>query len=130
MITISNLNKFYSTRRHMHHALKDISLDLPDKGLVFMLGKSGSGKSTFLNLIGGLDSATSGRICVDGNDITDYTENEFVHYRNSCIGFVFQDHHLIDDLTLFQNIKLVLDLRHIRDYSLISQALEQVGLKG
>ena len=130
MITISNLNKFYNSRRSIHHALKDVSLDLSDKGLVFVLGKSGSGKSTLLNLIGGLDSVSSGEIVVDGNHISDFSEKEFAHYRNSCIGFVFQDHHLIDDLTLYQNIKLALDLRQIRDKSLISQALEQVGLKG
>lgn len=131
MINIANLNKFYKSKRsHMHHALKDVNLVLPDKGLVFVLGKSGSGKSTFLNLIGGLDSASSGRIEVDGNDVSALSEKEFVDYRNSCIGFIFQDHHLIDDLTLYQNIKLVLDLRHIRDESLVSNALAQVGLAG
>ena len=130
MIAISNLNKFYKTRRRMHHALKDINLELPDKGLVFVLGKSGSGKSTLLNLISGLDTVSSGKIVVDGNVISEFSEEEFTYYRNSCVGFIFQDHHLIDDLTLYQNIKLVLDLRNIKDYSLISQALEQVGLKG
>lgn len=130
MINISNLNKFYKTRKKMHHALKDVSLDLPDRGMVFVLGKSGSGKSTFLNLIGGLDSVSSGRIVVDGNDISAYSEKKFTDYRNSCIGFIFQDHHLIDDLTVFQNIKLVLDLRRMADQGVISRALEQVGLKG
>lgn len=130
MISISNLNKFYKLKHSVHHALKDINLQLPDKGLVFVLGKSGSGKSTLLNLISGLDTVSSGEIVVDGNVISDFTEEEFTYYRNSCVGFIFQDHHLIDDLTLYQNIKLVLDLRNIRDYSLISQALEQVGLKG
>lgn len=130
MIAITNLNKFYKTRRNMHHALKDVSLVLPDKGMVFVLGKSGSGKSTFLNLIGGLDSLSSGQIVVDGNDISNYSEAKFVDYRNSCIGFIFQDHHLIDDLTLYQNIKLVLDLRHINDDTFVYQALEQVGLEG
>lgn len=130
MINISNLNKIYKTRRSSHHALKDVDLTLPDRGLVFVLGKSGSGKSTFLNLIGGLDRATSGRIVVDGNDISDFSEAQFVDYRNDCIGFVFQDHHLIDDLTVFQNIKLALDLRRIKDETLVSQALEQVGLGG
>ena len=126
MIKIENLNKFYESKRaRMHHALKDVNLVLPDKGLVFVLGKSGSGKSTFLNMIGGLDSASSGRIVVDGNDISHMTESQFVHYRNSCIGFIFQDHHLIDDLTLAENIQLVLDLRHIRDEELVSEALEQ-----
>lgn len=130
MICISNLNKVYKTRRSAHHALKDVSLMLPDKGLVFVLGKSGSGKSTFLNLIGGLDCASSGKIVVDGNDISGFSESQFVDYRNSCIGFVFQDHHLIDDLTLYQNIKLALDLRHIDDNGMVSRALEQVGLGG
>lgn len=130
MIRIANLNKFYQSKRSMHHALKDITLDLPDRGLVFVLGKSGSGKSTFLNLIGGLDRISLGRIVVDGNDISNYSEKQFVDYRNSCIGFIFQDHHLIDDLTLYQNIKLALDLRHIRDKSLISKALADVGLAG
>jgi len=130
MIRIVNLNKFYGTRRRMHHALKEVNLTLPDRGLVFVLGKSGSGKSTLLNLIGGLDSPSSGQIVVDGNDISRYGETSFVDYRNSSIGFVFQDHHLIDDLTIYQNIKLVLDLRHIRRRELVSEALAQVGLAG
>ena len=130
MIEITGLNKFYQSKRRMHHALKDIHLTLPDKGLVFVLGKSGSGKSTFLNLIGGLDKVSSGTILVDGNNISAMTEGEFVDYRNSCVGFVFQDHHLIDDLTVSQNIKLVLNLRHIRDKALVHKALEQVGLAG
>lgn len=130
MIEITGLNKFYQSRRKMHHALKDIHLNLPDKGLVFVLGKSGSGKSTFLNLIGGLDKVSSGAIMVDGNNVSAMTEAELVDYRNSCIGFVFQDHHLIDDLTLYQNIKLVLDLQRIRDKNLVYKALEQVGLAG
>lgn len=130
MIRISNLNKIYKSRTSEHHALRDVSLTLPNKGLVFVLGSSGSGKSTFLNLIGGLDRVTSGRIVVDGNDISDFSEPAFVDYRNSCIGFIFQDHHLIDDLTVYQNVKLALDLRHIEDDGLVSRALEQVGLGG
>lgn len=130
MIAITNLNKFYTTRRKMHHALKDVCLELPDKGFVFVLGKSGSGKSTLLNLLGGLDRASSGKIVVNGNDVSAFSENELTDYRNSCIGFVFQDHHLIDDLTVYQNIKLALDLQQNRNTSLILQALERVGLEG
>lgn len=130
MIRITSLNKFYKSKKSVHHALKDVFLDLPDKGMVFVLGKSGSGKSTFLNLIGGLDKASSGRITVDGNDISVFTEKQFVDYRNDCIGFIFQDHHLIDDLTVYQNVKLALDLKRIRDNGLVDGALEQVGLGG
>ena len=130
MIVVSKLNKIYNTKTSSHQALRDVNLILPNKGLVFVLGKSGSGKSTFLNLIGGLDRATSGSIVVDGNDISGFTETQFVDYRNTCIGFVFQDHHLIDDLTVYQNIKLALDLRRMEDTDLVSRALEQVGLGG
>ena len=130
MICISNLNKIYQTRKGSHHALRDVNLTLPDRGHVFVLGKSGSGKSTFLNLIGGLDRASSGRIVVDGNDVFDYSERQFVDYRNGCIGFIFQDHHLIDDLTVYQNIKLALDLRRIEDDGAVSDALARVGLAG
>ena len=91
MIVVSKLNKIYNTKTSSHQALKDVNLILPNKGLVFVLGKSGSGKSTFLNLIGGLDRATSGSIVVDGNDISGFTETQFVDYRNTCIGYCFCD---------------------------------------
>ena len=130
MINVSNLNKVYKGRKCDHHALKDVCLTLPDRGLVFVLGKSGSGKSTLLNLIGGLDRVTSGRIVVDGNDISDFSEGRFVDYRNSCIGFIFQDHHLIDDLSVMQNVSLALELRRMENKEAVSHALEQVGLGG
>ena len=96
MIKITALNKIYkSKKRKMCHALKDIDLTLPDAGFVFVLGKSGSGKSTLLNMIGGLDSITSGKIEVEGNDISCFSERRFCNYRNSHIGFIFQDYHLI-----------------------------------
>lgn len=114
----------------MHHALKDVTLELNDKGMVFVLGKSGSGKSTLLNLIGGLDKISSGKIDVDGNVISSYSEHQLVDYRNSCIGFIFQDHHLIDDLTVFQNVKLALELKRINNDDLVRSSLEQVGLSG
>ena len=92
MINIESLNKIYkSKKRKKHHALKDISMILPDAGLVFVLGKSGSGKSTLLNLIGGLDNITSGKIEVDGNDISSLSAANYANYRNSHIGFIFQD---------------------------------------
>lgn len=130
MIQVIHLDKFYMGRKSGHHALKDLNLVLPDRGLVFVLGKSGSGKSTFLNLIGGLDRVSSGQIIVDGNDISRFTETRFTDYRNDCIGFVFQDHHLIDDLTVYQNVRLALDLRRVKDSGEVSAALAQVGLAG
>ena len=79
MISISNLTKIYkSKKRKQCKALDNINLTLPDSGLVFVLGKSGSGKSTLLNLIGGLDNMTSGKITVDGNDLSKFNENDFL----------------------------------------------------
>ena len=116
MIEITHLNKIYkSKKRKKCHALKDINLTLPDNGLVFVLGKSGSGKSTLLNLIGGLDNITSGSITVDGNNLSKFREKAFCNYRNTHIGFIFQDYHLIDELTVYDNIALSLNLRRIKD---------------
>ena len=131
MIKISNLNKIYkSKKRKQCHALKDINLTLPDSGLVFVLGKSGSGKSTLLNLIGGLDNVTSGSIEVDGNNLAKFRENDFCNYRNTHIGFIFQDYHLIDELTVYENIVLSLNLRRLEDKDDVKNALARVDLAG
>ena len=111
MIQISNLTKIYKSKKKNNcKALDNVTLTLPNSGLVFVLGKSGSGKSTLLNLIGGLDNITSGTITVDGNNISNFKEKEFCDYRNTHIGFIFQDYHLIDELTVYDNIVLSLNL--------------------
>ena len=131
MINITNLTKIYrSKKRSVCHALTQINLTLPDTGLVFVLGKSGSGKSTLLNLIGGLDSITDGQIVVDGNDLSTFRERDFCNYRNTHIGFIFQDYHLIDELTIYDNIMLSLDLRRVEDGDKVRAALEKVDLAG
>jgi ABC-type lipoprotein export system ATPase subunit len=130
MIKVSGLNKTYRSRRGKCKALVDIDLCLPDNGLVFVLGKSGSGKSTLLNLIGGLDSITKGSISVDGNEVSSFTEKEFTKYRNNHIGFIFQDYHLIEEMTVYENVALSLDLRNMKDDRAVDEALEMVGLGG
>ena len=108
----------------------NINLTLPDTGLVFVLGKSGSGKSTLLNLIGGLDNITSGSIEVDGNDLARFREKDFCNYRNTHIGFIFQDYHLIEELTVYDNIALSLNLRRMDDREKVLAALARVDLAG
>ena len=130
MIKISGLHKTYRSRRGKCKALTDIDLCLPDSGLVFVLGKSGSGKSTLLNLIGGLDSISKGTVSVDGNEITAFKEKEFTKYRNNHIGFIFQDYHLIEEMTVYENVALSLDLRNMKDEGDVDRALEMVGLSG
>ena len=131
MIEISNLSKIYKSKRKSKCvALDNINLTFQDKGLVFVIGKSGSGKSTLLNLIGGLDNITQGQIVVDGNIINSFNETSFSNFRNNHIGFIFQDYHLIEELTVFENIILSLQLNKVDDSSLVFNALKKVHLEG
>jgi len=131
MIRGENLTKIYKTkRRESSGALDNISFTLPDKGLVFIIGKSGSGKSTLLNMIGGLDKITSGDVCCFGNSLAKMSARDLENYRNTLVGFIFQDFHLIDDLTIYDNIKLALDLQNIHDDAAIYEALKKVDLEG
>ena len=131
MIEIKNVTKIYhAKKKSQHKALDNVNLTLQDNGLVFVIGKSGSGKSTLLNLIGGLDSVTEGNIVVDGNDITNYTEGQLSNYRSGHIGFIFQDYHLLEELTVAENICLSLDLVCEEDDGRVAEALKKVGLDG
>ena len=131
MIKITSLSKIYQSKnRKRCFALNDINLTLPDTGLVFVLGKSGGGKSTLLNLIGGLDTVTRGSSEVDGNDLAKFSEKDFCNYRNTHVGFIFQDYHLIDELTVYDNVKLALDMNNRADDGAVSEALDRVGLSG
>ena len=102
MIKVKDLTKTYSSKNGVNcKALDNINFCLEDKGIVFIIGKSGSGKSTFLNILGGLDSATSGSVFVDGNDITSFDDKSLENYRNTYLGFIFQEFFLIDSLNVF-----------------------------
>ena len=129
MIELKNVYKSYKTKNNEVRVLKDINIKLPSKGLIFILGKSGSGKTTLLNLIGGLDNVTSGNIYLNKNDITKFDSNMLDNYRNSLVGFIFQDYNLLDNLSVYENIKLPLSLQKKKDNnSLISKVLTGVGL--
>lgn len=131
MIKVSNLTKVYkSKKKDKCVALDNVSFTLDDKGFVFIIGKSGSGKTTLLGLIGGLDSITSGDVSVNGHSLSMYKNNDYVNYRNSMIGYIFQDFHLIDELTIFDNIAISLQLQDIEDRDKILKALKDVGLEG
>ena len=117
MIKIENLTKIYKINRKKHClALSDVSFTLPDKGLIFIIGKSGSGKSTLLNLIGGLDKPTAGTIFADKHEVTKMSSKNLTKYRSSYVGFIFQDYHVIDKLTVEENVTLTLDTKN-NDYS-------------
>jgi hypothetical protein len=133
MISLHNINKFYNSGTQKFHALKDVHIVFPEKGMVFIVGKSGSGKSTLLNVIGGIDSYDSGELIIDGLNTKNFSRNDFNSYRNSYIGFIFQEFNVIKNLTVFENIALSLQLKNesIKDnYDLIMNTIEVVGLKG
>ena len=95
MICINHLTKQYISKHHTVTAIHDLSLSIGERGLVFLVGRSGCGKTTLLNLIGGMDAATSGEITVDGRSLSTFTQRDFDAYRNTMVGFVFQDFNLI-----------------------------------
>lgn len=108
MIELTNISKSYSQPGSSHaiNVLDGLSLSIGEGESVSIAGPSGSGKSTLLNIIGSLDKPTSGSITFRGNDLLSMDENAFTNYRSSEIGFVFQDHLLLPQLTLWENILL------------------------
>ena len=131
MLQIRDIRKTYSTGKVRVEALKGISIDFPEKGLVFIVGKSGSVKSTLLNIIGGLDKMSSGEIVIDGKSTTQFSKSDFDAFRNYYIGFIFQDFNLIDEISVYDNISLALKIQAKgHDTNTIEDALKMVGLEG
>ncbi|MCD8307636.1 MAG: ATP-binding cassette domain-containing protein [Clostridia bacterium] len=117
MIEVRNLTKIYKVKKKKKkeavevRALDDVSVSFGETGLVFVLGKSGCGKSTLLNIIGGLDAPTSGEVIVMGKSSKDFTEKDFDSYRNTFVGFVFQEYNVLDEFTVADNVALALQLQ-------------------
>lgn len=116
MLSIKKLNKHYKSKSETIHALKNISLDLANKGFVVILGKSGSGKSTLLNIIGGLDRFETGELFFKDISTKNFNGKDWDIYRNSYVGFVFQEFYLIEEYTVGKNISIALELKgHPKD---------------
>lgn len=130
MLELRNLTKKYRSGGGTVTALDSVSLCLPDTGLVFVLGKSGSGKSTMLNILGGLDRPTSGELIVNGKSAL--TSAEMDGYRNSCVGFVFQEYNLLDEFSVGHNVALALRLGGGSgdEKEVVSRVLADVELSG
>ncbi len=118
MVKVTHLKKTYIDKNKVKsRGLEDVSFSLPNKGFVFVLGKSGCGKSTLLNLLGLLDDKTSGKIYIDNKDVDEFNEHEKSYYRSTYCGFIFQDYQLINELTVKENISLVLEIKDdLKDY--------------
>lgn len=112
MIELKNVSKTYKSKKgNKTKALDNISLKLEEKGMTFILGKSGSGKSTLLNILGGLDKYDSGDMTILGKSSRDFKAADFDSYRNTYIGFVFQEFNILEDYNVYENIVLALQLQ-------------------
>ena len=130
MIKVNNISKIYhSSKGDEVVALNHLSINIKSRGLTFICGKAGSGKTTFLNLIGGLDRCNSGDIEVFGHIITKFSEREITNYRNFVVGIVFQEFHLLEDCTVEENIYHAIHIlpEQYNHYS-VDEVLELVGI--
>ncbi len=134
MLEVKDLKKIYKGKKGADvHALDGVSLKFPEKGMVFLLGKSGSGKSTLLNVCGGLDSPTSGEIVVKGRSSKSFSGSDFDSYRNTYVGFIFQEYNILNEFSVEDNIALAIELQgksKRKRKKEIRELLEQVDLKG
>lgn len=130
MLELKAITKTYQAKRVKVEALKGITLTLPERGMTFIVGKSGSGKSSLLNILGGLDAPTSGDMVVDGTSVKMFKAKEYDAYRNDYVGFVFQEYNLIDSLTVAENVELALNLHGEKDREAVERVLSRVELEG
>ena len=134
MVKVENVNKYFNRhKRNEIHAINNTSLEMGKTGLVAILGESGSGKTTLLNAIGGLDKVNKGKIFVNGKKINSMFSSTTDKIRNLNIGYIFQKFLLIDEMTIFENVALVLRMQGIKDKKEIEKrveyVLEKVGME-
>ncbi len=110
IIEFKDVSRVYTSGDHELRALDRVNMTLDEGKFVVILGPSGAGKSTFLNMLGGLDSPTSGKIIVEGKDISTLSDDELAEYRAEKVGFVFQFYNLVPTLTVHENVALVKDI--------------------
>ena len=126
MMEFKDVTRVYTSGDHELKALDGVNMTLEEGKFVVILGPSGAGKSTLLNLLGGLDSPTSGKIYVEGKDISRLSNDELAEYRASTVGFVFQFYNLVPTLTVHENVTLVKEIAP-NAFS-ATKMLEEVGL--
>lgn len=126
-IEFKNICKTYQMGEVEIKALNKASFEIDKGELVVILGPSGAGKTTCLNILGGMDNATSGTLLVDGADVTKMNDKNLIKYRRNDIGFVFQFYNLVQNLTSLENVELAVQL--CKDYLDPEKILKKVGLK-
>lgn len=131
LLEIHELKKDFVNANEVLNILRGIDFSLDYSKTVSIMGESGSGKSTFLNMIGGLDSVSAGSINLEGNEITDLSEDELHYYRNKKIGFIFQSHYLLEEFDSLENVMIPYLMNSFRKKEARLKAeclLESVGM--
>ena len=132
MLKLKNITKIYKSGDEEVHALKGIDIEFRKSEFVSILGQSGCGKTTLLNIIGGLDRYTSGDLIINGKSTKNYNDRDWDAYRNYSVGFVFQSYNLITHQTVLSNVELALTISGVSKKERRKRAikaLEDVGLK-
>ncbi len=131
-LRIEGLSKSFRSGESSLDVIRDLSLDLPQGEMLAVTGESGSGKSTFLHLVGAMEKADAGKILFAGRDLSALTDEELAEFRNESIGFVFQFHHLLPEFTALENVMFPLLLRRVSFKEASATAaslLTEMGLK-
>lgn len=130
MIKLSNISKIYHNQGKNIHALKNVNVELPDKGMVCLLGKSGCGKTTLLNIIGTLDYPSSGSFYFDSTNVLNLNNNDLSDFRANCIAIIFQENHLFPTESVEGNLAYLNELYPDINENLAKKILDEVELNG
>jgi putative ABC transport system ATP-binding protein len=128
LLTANNLNKTFELGNQKIEVLKDVSIDIEAGECVAIMGKSGSGKSTLISILAGLDIADNGSIFLNGDDLTQLSEDQLAAKRQTEISFVFQSFHLIPTLTVAENIGFPLKISGNFNQDIVNELLKKVEL--
>ena len=132
ILEVKNIEKYYGNKSNLTKAIDNISFDVEKGEFVGIMGASGSGKTTLLNCISTIDKVTSGKIIINGEDVTTLRGNSLNKFRREELGFIFQDFNLLDTLTCYENIALALTIQRVKPREIdkrVKDIAEKLGIK-